>query len=96
MPKWRRSARNVENWVDICHSQKGRNDECKKYRGITVMNIFSRVYGKIIKYYLEKSYKEKETEIQEGFRAGRSTIDHVFVIEQLIAKIVGSFGRHRN
>ena len=44
------------------------------------MNTFSRVYGKIIKYYLEESYKEKETEIQAGFRAGRSTIDCVFVI----------------
>jgi Reverse transcriptase (RNA-dependent DNA polymerase). len=50
------------------------------------MNIFSQVYGKIIKYYLEESYKGKETEIQAGFRAGRSTIDHVFVIKQLIEK----------
>ena len=49
-----------------------------KYRGITVMNIFGRVYGKIIKYYLEENYKEKETEIQARFRAGRSTIDHEF------------------
>ena len=37
---------------------------------------------KIIKYYLEG----KETEIQAGFRAGRSTIDHVFVIKQRIEK----------
>ena len=50
------------------------------------MNIFSQVYGKIIKYYLEESYKGKETEIQAGFRAGRSTIDHVFVSKQLIEK----------
>jgi hypothetical protein len=50
------------------------------------MNIFSLVYGEIIKYYLEESYKEKETEIQTGFRAGISTVDHVFVIKQLIEK----------
>ena len=66
-----------ETWkiglISVIH-KKGRNGECKNHRGITVMNIFSRVYGKIIKYYLEESYKEKETEIQTGFRAGRSCI----------------------
>jgi len=66
--------------------KKGRKDEGKNYRGITVINIFSRVYGKIIKYYLEQSYKEKESDIQAGFRAGRFTIDHIFVIKQLIEK----------
>ena len=39
--------------------KKGRKDECKNYRGITVMNTFSRVYGNIIKYYLEESYKKR-------------------------------------
>lgn len=29
--------------------KKGRKDECKNYRGITVANIFSRFYGSIIK-----------------------------------------------
>jgi hypothetical protein len=73
-----------ETWkiglISVIH-KKGRNGECKNHRGITVMNIFSRVYGKIIKYYLEESYKQKETEIQAGFR---SIIDHVFLIKQLI------------
>jgi hypothetical protein len=41
---------------------------------------------KISKYYLEESYIEKETEIQAGFRAGRSIIDHVFVIKKVIEK----------
>ena len=50
------------------------------------MNTFIRIYGKITKYYLEESYKDKETEINAGFRSGRSTIDHVFAIKQPIQK----------
>ena len=55
-------------------------------RPCVCMCTFSRTFGKIIKLYLEESYKEKETEILTGFRARRSTIDHVFVIKQLIEK----------
>ena len=71
--------------ISVIH-KKGKKNECNNYRGITVMNIFSRLYGKIIKYYLEEEYKNKEYEIQAGFRSGRSTVDNVFVVKQLIEK----------
>jgi hypothetical protein len=59
--------------------KKGKKDEYENYsRGITVLNIFSRLYGKIIKYFLEHKFSQTETEEQGGFRAGRFTIDHVF------------------
>ena len=50
------------------------------------MNIFSRLYGKIVKYFLEQEFSHIETEEQAGFRAGRSTIDHEFCLKQLIEK----------
>ena len=52
------------------------------------MNIFSRlrVYGKIIKHYLEQEFVQIETEEQAGFRMGRSTVDHIFCLKQLIEK----------
>jgi len=50
------------------------------------LNIFSRLCGKIIKYFLEQEFSQLETEEQAGFRAGRSTIDHVFCLKQLIEK----------
>jgi hypothetical protein len=37
---------------------------------ITVLNIFSRLNGKIIKYFLEQEFSQIETEEQAGFRAG--------------------------
>ena len=50
------------------------------------MNIFSRLYGKIIKHFLEQEFSQIETEEHAGFRAGRSTIDHIFSLKQLIEK----------
>src|SRR5215468_11777678 len=34
--------------------KKGKNDEYENYRGITVLNIFSRLYGIMIKYFLDQ------------------------------------------
>jgi len=36
--------------ISVIH-KKGKNDEYENYRGITVMNIFSRLYGKLIKHF---------------------------------------------
>ena len=66
--------------------KKGKKAEYENYRGITVLNNFSRLYGKIIKCLLEQEFPHIETEEQVGFRAGRSTTDHVFCLEQLIEK----------
>jgi len=66
--------------------KKGKKDEYENYRGITVLNIFSRLYGKMIKYFLDQEFLQMETEEQAGFRAGRSTIDHIFCLKQLIEK----------
>ena len=50
------------------------------------MNIFSRLYGKIIKLFLEQEFSKIETEEQAGFMAGRCTVDHIFCLKQLIEK----------
>ena len=50
------------------------------------MNIFSRLYRKIIKHILEQEFAQIETEEQEGFKAGRSTVDRIFCLRQLIQK----------
>ena len=71
--------------ISVIH-KKGKKDECESYRGITVLNIFSRLYGKILKQILEQEFFQIETEEQAGFRAGRSTIDHIFCLRQLIEK----------
>ena len=71
--------------IPVIH-KKGKKDEYLNYRGITLLNIFSPLYGKIINFFLEQEFSQLETEEQAGFRAGRSTIDHIFCSRQLIEK----------
>ena len=53
---------------------------------IMVLNIFSQLYGKIIKHFLEQEFVQIETGEQAGFSAGRSTVDHIFCLKQLMEK----------
>lgn len=66
--------------------KKGDRSECDNYRGIAVTSTISRLYGKVIKTRIENEYLQMEAEEQAGFRAGRSTIDHIFSITQVIEK----------
>ena len=44
----------------------------------------SRLYERIIKYFLEENYKHLEIEEQAGFRARHSTVDNIFCLTQMI------------
>jgi len=58
--------------------KKGDKRKCEHYRGISVTNTFSRIYGHILTKLVESEYKNVEMEKLSGFRAGRSCIDNIF------------------
>ncbi|XP_030761089.1 uncharacterized protein LOC115886156 [Sitophilus oryzae] len=66
--------------------KKGSKDDCDNYRGISVLSSVSRFYGKLVKKRIEEEYRDMEAEEQAGFRAGRSTVDHLFTLTQIIEK----------
>ena len=76
--------------LSVIH-KKGNRKECQNYRGITVTSIFSRMYGRILKTFVEQEFTTLEIEEQAGFRTGRSTMDHIFSIRQLIEKRITFF-----
>lgn len=76
-----------ESHLSTIH-KKGDKSKPENYRGIAVTSSISRIYGKLIKNRIEEEYQNMEAEEQAGFRAGRSTIDHVFSITQIIEKKV--------
>jgi hypothetical protein len=60
--------------------------ECENYRGISVTSTFSRIYGRILAKLVELEHMNMEMIEQVGFRAGRSCIDNIFCITQMIEK----------
>ena len=61
-------------------------NKCKNYRRISVTSTFSRIYRRILAKLVELEHKNMEMEEQAGFRGGRSCIDNIFCITQMIEK----------
>jgi hypothetical protein len=78
-----------EEWkVSIIRSihKEGDKRKCKNYRGISVTNTFSSIYGCILKQFVEAEYKNMEMEEQSGFQAGRSCTGNIFCLTQMVEK----------
>ena len=72
---------------------KGGNiDDPKNYRGITLINIISKIFSQIILNRFTKWSAKNETLIdnQFGFQKGKSTIDCIFILHSIIAKTLNS------
>ncbi|XP_030764730.1 uncharacterized protein LOC115888973 [Sitophilus oryzae] len=57
-------------------------------------SLFQKVYGKLVKKRIEEEYRDMEAEEQAGFRAGRSTVDHLFTPTQIIEEKDGKKSRN--
>lgn len=64
--------------------KRGSKKMCENYRGISVTSSVGRLYGRILKKRIETEFSDIEE--QNGFRAGRSCMDNVFVLQQIIEK----------
>lgn len=64
--------------------KKGDRQVVSIYRGLSVTNSISRLYGRIIKDRIKCDIEDVEKQI--GFCAGRSLIENIFVLKQLIEK----------
>ena len=58
------------------------------YRGISLISCVSKVFTNILNNRLVSwaDVNEKMYDVQAGFRKGKSTIDHIFVLQSLIDK----------
>jgi hypothetical protein len=76
--------------VGMLH-KKGPTSECSNYRGITLLDTTGKVFERVLLGRLS-GYAEQHGFIhdnQNGFRAGRSCEEHVFVLQQLLEANTG-------
>ena len=57
--------------VEYPKKGKGYKRGCANYRGISILNIPGKIYGRVMISRVMKSTKEQEMEEQGGFRSGR-------------------------
>ena len=68
------------------YKQKGSCYDPNNYRGITILSCFGKLFTGVINNRLVE-YFDEDTTIgpeQAGFRAGHSTVDHVFTLHCII------------
>jgi hypothetical protein len=68
------------------YKRKGDPQDCKNYRGISLQSVPGKVFTKMIHNRMKQYVEEFLGEEQAGFRSGRSTIDQIFTMRQIMEK----------
>ena len=84
--------RQMDEWAYCSSASKkgGFLNDANNYRGITLTNIFSKIFSILLERRLSNwaEANEKLNDFQFGFRKNKSTIDCVILLTSLIDKIV--------
>lgn len=66
--------------------KKGDQLECSNYRGITRLNVVYKIFSNILCERLRPYTEALLGDYQCGFRPGRSTVDEIFLLRQILEK----------
>ena len=79
-----------DDWIKaiIIPIYKGKGDrkECGSYRGISLLSIPGKVYGRILIERVTEMTESKISQEQGGFRKGRGCIDQIFTVKSVAEK----------
>ena len=82
-----------EDWKRACivplYKGKGDRYECQNYRGISLLSVVGKVYGRILEVRVRKGTNVAIGEEQCGFRQGRGCTDQIFAVRQVCEKYMG-------
>ena len=68
--------------------KKGDLTERGNWRGITLTSVPSKVFGRVIIDRIRDGLDNKLRDEQAGFRRGRSTVEHIFVLHNIVKQAV--------
>ena len=65
-------------------AKKGDLTKCGNWRGITLMSVAAKVMGKVLIRRISGGVDARLRKEQAGFRRGRSTIEQIFVLRNIV------------
>ena len=65
---------------------KGSKLDCGNYRSISLISVPSKVFMRVLLNRMKPKIEESLREEQAGFRGGRSTVDQIFALRQILEK----------
>ena len=68
--------------------KKGDLKECDNWRGITLTSVPSKVFGRVLIERIIHGVNNKLRDEQAGFRRGRSTVEQIFILRNIIEQVV--------
>ena len=83
------------DWVIACmvplYKGKGDVHECSNFRGISLLNVVGKVYGRVLINRIRNKTENVIAEEQGGFRRGRTRgcTDQIFIVRQICVKYLG-------
>ena len=81
------------DWVIACivplYKGKGDMYECSNFRGISLLSVVGKVYGRVLINRIRDKAENVIAEVQGGFRRGRGCTDQIFIVRQICEKYLG-------
>ena len=81
------------DWVIACmvplYKSKGDVHECNDLRGISLLSVIGKVYGRTLINRIRDKTENMIAEVQSGFRRGRGCTDQIFIVRQICEKYLG-------
>ena len=78
------------DWVIACmvpiYKDKGDVHECSNFRGISLLSLVGKVYGRVLINRIRDKTENVIAEVQSGFRRGRGCTDQIFIVRQICEK----------